>query len=143
MKRLQLRTAMILAATLLVGLETTMAQAETGSAAPQEEITIKGKKPARFNHTIHLDLGLSCATCHHDADHKPRTAEDIGALTDTAELRCVNCHNRDFADPKLRKAKSVFHARCRTCHAEGYQGKKGPKKCNACHLKKRKAYEGC
>ncbi len=143
MKTIMTQSTVLLAAVLVFTMGPVKVRAETGNVAPQEEITIKGKKPARFNHTTHLDLGLSCATCHHDADHKPRTAEDIGALADTAELKCVTYHNGDFTVPKLRKAKDVFHARCKSCHTEGYQGRKGPKKCNACHLKKKKAYEGC
>jgi len=110
--------------------------------APQEELTIEGKKPARFSHPVHLNLGLDCASCHHDQEHKPLSAEAIGALGDTSQLKCVTCHNSGFPNKDLQKAKDVFHARCQTCHKEGFAGKTGPKKCTDCHLKK-KGYEGC
>ncbi len=111
--------------------------------APEKQITIKGKKPARFPHAPHLNLGMECGVCHHDGDHNPLNADAIALLGDAAKLRCVSCHNSGHADKKLRKAKDVFHARCKTCHKTGYEGKKGPTKCNGCHLKKKKAVEGC
>jgi hypothetical protein len=111
--------------------------------APEKQITIKGKKPARFPHATHLNMGLKCGVCHHDSDHKPLSVDAIASLGDPTKLRCVSCHNSDHADKDLRKAKDVFHARCKTCHKAGYEGKKGPTKCNACHLKKKKAVEGC
>ena len=132
----------VVMAVVMMGFGTVMAQAENPAGAPQDEIIIDGKKPARFMHTTHIDLGLSCATCHHDQDHQPLNEDAIKALPDASVLQCVSCHNSDFANAELQKAKDVFHARCRTCHQEGYQGKNGPKKCSDCHIKK-KAYEGC
>lgn len=110
---------------------------------PEKEITIQGKKPARFTHLTHLNLGLECGACHHDTDHNPLTVDAISSLGDPAKLRCVSCHNGDLANKDLQKAKDVFHARCKACHKAGYEGKKGPAKCNDCHLKKKKAVEGC
>ncbi len=117
-------------------------------SAPTEEITIQGKKPARFNHATHNALGLSCGSCHHDAKHQPRTAEDIAAVDKADELKCMSCHNKEFPVKKLQKAKNVFHARCKDCHKKGVEGKKGPSKCTACHIKSKtkkvgKATEGC
>ena len=117
--------------------------ADTSMTVPEGELVIKGKKPARFPHNNHLDMGLECGVCHHDAEHKPLTAEAIASLGDPGKLSCVSCHNSDNANTKLQKAKDVFHARCKDCHKAGYKGKKGPTKCSDCHLKKKKAVEGC
>lgn len=142
MKKSRVWLQAIIVAALIAGIGSVTARADDAAVAPADEITIKGKKPARFNHPTHISMGLSCATCHHDGEHQPLTAEAIAALPDVGALQCVSCHNGDFANKELQKAKDVFHARCRTCHQEGYQGKKGPTKCSACHIKK-KAYEGC
>lgn len=128
-----------IASMLVVGL----AYAGTAAKAPQEAIIIDGKKPAKFSHPTHLNMGLDCASCHHDKEHNPLSSEAIGALADTGALKCVSCHNNDHPNADLRKLKNVFHARCKECHAKGFAGKKGPTKCTSCHLKKKKAYEGC
>ena len=128
--------------TAMVVTNTTIAHA-TGLTAPTKQITIQGKKPARFNHTTHTALGLECGTCHHDQKHQPRNAEAIAELT-TEQLKCASCHNKKFANKKLRKLNKIFHARCKHCHKKGYNDKKGPTKCAGCHLKKAKqAIEGC
>lgn len=111
---------------------------------PAKEITLQGKKPARFNHIPHTSLGIKCGTCHHDQQHKPLTAEAMAAVTDPAILRCLSCHNDRQPKQELRQAKDIFHARCKTCHQTGYEGKKGPVTCTGCHLKSdKKAAEGC
>lgn len=143
MKKNRIWLKAVIMATVMLSLGSVKAQAENSMGAPEDEIVIEGRKPAHFNHTTHITLGLSCATCHHDQDHQPLTAEAIAALADATGLQCVSCHNSDFANGELQKAKDVFHARCRTCHKEGYQGKNGPTKCSSCHIKKKKAYEGC
>lgn len=113
--------------------------------APADKIKIEGKKPAFFNHTTHVNLDLSCGSCHHDAKHSPLSAEKIGALSTGDSLRCGHCHNKDFANPKLQKPKDVFHARCKTCHQKTINGLKGPTGCSGCHGKKtrKKPIEGC
>ncbi len=118
--------------------------AET-AAPPAGEMRISGKKPARFSHSVHLDQGMSCGQCHHDASHQPLSAGDIGAkLAAGGTLACGSCHAPGFANKKLQRRKAVFHGRCRTCHKQGYNGKKGPTRCNGCHIKKkRKKLEGC
>ena len=120
------------------------AQADDPIKAPDRAITIMGKKPVKFNHTTHLEVGVACAECHHDDQHAPLNAESIGTLTDSAALQCATCHNSDFANPELQKRKNIFHANCKTCHQKGLNGKKGSTKCSGCHIKKkRKAVEGC
>ncbi|MCL7489627.1 MAG: cytochrome c family protein [Desulfobulbaceae bacterium] len=112
--------------------------------APQEELIIDGKKPARFSHPTHIDLGLDCAACHHDQEHNPLTAEAIGGLSDPGALKCVSCHNSQHPNKDLQNAKDVFHAQCKDCHQQGFAGKEGPTTCTSCHLKKKtKGYEGC
>ena len=121
----------------------TTATAAEPLTAPQKAITIAGKKPVKFNHQTHLDLGVTCGQCHHDAAHQPRTAEDIAALSGAEELSCASCHNDTFANQELRQRKDIFHARCKECHAAGFNGKQGPTKCTDCHSKQKKGVEGC
>jgi hypothetical protein len=111
--------------------------------APKETITIAGKKPVNFNHQTHIDLGVTCGQCHHDANHQPRTAEDIAALSSGEELSCASCHNSNFPKPELQNPKDIFHANCKECHQAGFNGKQGPTKCTDCHTKQQKAVEGC
>ena len=142
-KKLMLVGAMA-AVAFALGLGTFSAFATGTLKAPESEITIDGKKPARFNHATHLQMGLGCGTCHHDGEHKALTAEAIAALPDAKQLHCVSCHNETFAKPELQKQKDVFHARCKECHKAGHEGKKGPSGCVDCHLKQpKKAVEGC
>jgi hypothetical protein len=108
-----------------------------GLKAPENEIILEGeKKSARFSHPVHLDIGLDCVACHHNSDKQPLTADDIAAMENGQQLRCANCHNKDFANPKLQTFKAVAHARCKTCHKQGVDGKAGPTKCSGCHVKK-------
>jgi len=102
-------------------------------SAPAQELTISGKKPAHFNHAKHTALGLDCTTCHHDAKHQPLNEAAIAGLPKAEGLSCATCHNAKFANAKLQKPMDVFHARCKTCHATGVNGKKGPTNCTACH----------
>lgn len=132
----------VLMAVVVVGLHDAAAQA-SGLQAPADEIIIDGKKPAGFKHAPHIALGVACGQCHHDNEHQPRSAEAIGGMVDANELKCASCHNTEFANPELRERKDIFHARCKECHQTGYNDKKGPTQCGACHIKKRKAIEGC
>ena len=135
------RMIVALSTVLAVGMGGTMAMAAAteGLQAPAGEITIEGKKPARFNHQTHMLLeGVTCGHCHHDAERQPLSEEAIGAMANTKQLACVSCHNQDFANEKLRKVKDAFHGRCKECHKTGVGEIKGPTKCKACHLKKKK-----
>lgn len=130
---------------LVAGVAIQNGVAEEGKAiAPQQQITIAGRKPARFDHQKHLALGMKCAVCHHDKNHNGLTAEAIKAMADKKGLECVGCHNKNFPNANLRKPMDVFHARCRECHKAGYHGKIGPRSCRACHIQKeRRRLEGC
>lgn len=161
MKKSMIALAMMCA----VGLTATMTDLQaatpaTGkSAAPAQDLVIKGKKPALFSHAKHTALGLDCGSCHHDAKHQPLNEAAIAGLPKTDTLQCATCHNAKFANTKLQKPMDVFHARCKTCHTAGVNGKKGPTACIACHKgaaaapapvaapapakKKSKAVEGC
>lgn len=125
-------TVLTCASSLLV-----FAEQSPGLGMPDTDITIDGKKPSRFSHTVHKELGLDCGECHHDAEHQALTGEKIGELIDGNKLLCMNCHNSDFKNLKLQKRKDVFHAQCRDCHKAGYNDKKGPAKCKACHIAKK------
>jgi hypothetical protein len=138
----------VLSASLLalvaIGSWHSQGNAENGLQAPEDELVIEGKKPARFSHPVHLGLGLECGACHHDDQHEPLNAEAIAALDDPSTLSCVSCHDSSHPVEDLQKAKDVFHAQCRTCHKDGYAGKNGPTKCTDCHIKtKTRALEGC
>ncbi|MDD5757552.1 MAG: cytochrome c3 family protein [Desulfobulbaceae bacterium] len=144
MKKQLMMTGSIFVATVFLGLGSLSVLAAGTLKAPETEVTIEGKKPAHFNHQTHLKMGMTCGTCHHDAEHKPLTAEAIAVLPDAKGLACVSCHNSTFAKQELQKQKDVFHARCKECHKSGYEGKTGPSSCVDCHIQKvKKAVEGC
>lgn len=136
--------ATALAATLILGLGGFFTAAAEQLKAPAEQLIIAGKKPARFDHSVHLKMGLKCGTCHHDKDHQPLTAKAIASMTDSSQLACMSCHSKSRPQMELQTKRDVFHARCRACHRQGYQGKNGPTNCSGCHLKrKRQPLEGC
>ncbi len=143
MKRRILLVCGLLAISLGIG-TVTMAGNE-GAKAPDGTIVIDGKKPVKFDHQKHLGLGIDCATCHHDGEHKGLDAAALAGKS-AEELQCRSCHNKSFAKKKLQKPKAVYHTRCRSCHKAGVEGKKGPTKCAGCHgkkAKKAKQIEGC
>ena len=137
MKKTMIALAMMCAAGLGVTMTDLHAAAATSAAgkitAPAQDLVIKGQKPALFSHAKHTALGLDCTTCHHDAKHQPLNEAAIAGLGKTDGLQCASCHNEKFADAKLQKPMDVFHARCKTCHTTGVNGKKGPTTCTACH----------
>lgn len=128
------KTTIALAMMLAAGLTASMTDLQAATP-PAQELTIKGKKPAQFNHAKHTALGLDCGTCHHDAKHQPLNEKAIAGLANGDGLQCATCHNEKFSNAKLQKAMDVFHARCKTCHTAGVNGKKGPTACTACHTK--------
>ena len=140
-KSIILTTALL--AGITCGLGAGAAAGDSAKGYPEGELVLDGRKPARFSHETHMALGMECGVCHHDREHNSQTAEMIGAMPDTRQLQCTSCHNGEFADSELQRAKDVFHARCKTCHQEGYEGKSGPVKCGDCHVREKKAYEGC
>ncbi|HIJ90396.1 MAG: cytochrome c family protein [Desulfobulbaceae bacterium] len=136
MKKTMIALAMMCAAGLsitLTDLNAAPAAAKEKITAPTQELVINGKKPAHFSHAKHTNLGLDCATCHHDAKHQPLNEAAIAALPNADGLRCATCHTEKFANVKLQKRMDVFHTRCKTCHTDGVKGKKGPTNCTACH----------
>ncbi len=136
MKKTMIALAMMCAAGLsltMTDLHAAVTPAAGKTTAPAQDLVIKGKKPALFSHAKHTALGLDCTTCHHDAKHQPLNEAAIAGLEKTDGLQCASCHNEKFANAKLQKPMDVFHARCKTCHAAGVNGKKGPTACTACH----------
>ncbi len=136
--KIQKMSLIILVSIITFGFGTLLNVASSNAArkAPEGEITIEGKKPAKFNHQKHFDLGLTCVKCHHDGEHKPLSEADIAGSD--SDLSCGSCHNKDFANEKLNSKKLAFHARCKDCHKAGVGDKKGPTKCTGCHPKKKK-----
>jgi len=167
MKKTMIALTMMLAAGLTVTMnDLHAATTEAGKkiTAPVQELVINGKKPAHFSHAKHTALGLDCAICHHDGKHQPLNEAAIAGLPNTDGLHCATCHKEKFTNAKLQKPMDVFHARCKTCHTTGVNGKKGPTNCTGCHApaaaaadqkaapaattpapakKKAKAVEGC
>lgn len=159
MKKTMIALAMMCAAGLSVTMTDLPAAAAGKITAPAQDLVIKGKKPALFSHAKHTARGLDCGICHHDAKHQPLNEAAMAGRGNTDGLQCASCHNEKFANAKLQKPMDVFHARCKTCHTTGINGKKGPTTCTACHkaaaapeqkaapaapaTKKGKAVEGC
>ena len=137
MKKTVIALTMMCAAGLTISMLDLHAAAEAGKKVtpPTQELLIKGKKPVLFSHAKHAAVGLDCATCHHDAKHQPLNEAAIGGVKNTESLQCATCHNEKFANAKLQKPMDVFHARCKTCHTTGVNGKKGPTACTGCHNK--------
>lgn len=68
---------------------------------------------AYFNHSVHVNKGIDCASCHGDV----RKMEKITQVHAFTMSNCLNCHR----DP---------HAKMPYLSEEV---KKGPENCNACH----------
>lgn len=100
---------------------------------PHGKITIKGVRPADFNHDTHLVFDLKCGVCHHKSQHVPYTDEEVTSQATSNALRCKFCHNDDFANENLRSIKEVMHKQCKSCHQVGIDGAKGPTRCIGCH----------
>lgn len=129
--------ALLVLSTAWLCIGITSATAGEGLKAPETELIIEGeKKSAKFSHPVHLKLALACGVCHHGSEHQPLTDKDIAAMENSLQLQCTSCHDKDFADPELQTLKAVFHGRCKECHKQGIDGKKGPTKCTGCHVKK-------
>ena len=93
--------------------------------------TADAKKPAAFPHKKHQEM-MKCAECHHTmtADGKK------GPYVAGQEKACPTCHDgKQIKDHKVATFKNAAHQRCKGCHKEGLNGKKGPTKCSACHKK--------
>lgn len=101
------------------------------NAGPAEMVlkTAKGKKPANFPHKKHQDM-LKCDECHHTktADGKQ------GPYVAGKEGKCESCHDgKTIANQKVANFMKAAHTNCKGCHKDK---KKGPTKCNDCHIKK-------
>lgn len=109
-----------------------------GIAMPKEPIIIGDVNPVEFDHVLHRSLKVPCGECHHDNKHKLRSEEDILSVSAAKELRCINCHNKNFGNPYLRDRENLFHTNCQPCHAVGRNGVRGPRRCDGCHKIKNK-----
>jgi hypothetical protein len=96
-----------------------------------ETVTIdtpkKKNTTVTFAHWTH-QASNDCATCHHgknaDGSQGPYVAGN--------EAKCATCHDGSLANKKVATAKKAAHVKCKGCHKAE---KKGPTKCNDCHVK--------
>ena len=106
--------------------------------------------PVTFDHTMHVDIASSCATCHHQTTGDPvedpncvRCHADSGPADSVA---CQDCHSaKRFEADYLKKLaedntiyhvdkvglKAAYHLRCMSCHEE--MG--APNGCQDCHTR--------
>jgi hypothetical protein len=92
----------------------------------------KPKKSAvKFTHKQHsVDLKIKCTECHHVIKDGKNVWKDGDKVA-----MCATCHKSPTKnDGKMLSLKNAFHKNCTTCHKKM---KKGPKKCNDCHPKKK------
>ena len=95
--------------------------------------TAKAKKPATFPHKKHQDM-MECKECHHTMNADGTQGPYVAGQ----EHKCETCHDgKKIKNKKVSKFMKAAHKKCKGCHKAGYNGKKGPKKCPACHVKKK------
>ena len=104
------KLVILLSATLCVAIIASTVIATT--TGPSEVKYTPKMGTVTFNHTAHQG-SIDCATCHHTGDY----------------AQCKSCHG---VDPIAPKTKNAFHSLCKDCHKES---KKGPAKCQECHIK--------
>lgn len=68
---------------------------------------------AYFNHSVHVNKGIDCASCHGDI----AKMEKVGQVHSFTMASCLNCHRAPHEKMPYLKD----------------QVKKGPENCNACH----------
>jgi hypothetical protein len=103
-----------------------------------------------FDHSMHVDLGESCAVCHHHGTGAPVQDENCARCHSNAEkttvVTCKECHPVDpFSAEYLREReldvnlyhrdkpglKAAYHQNCMGCHEQ--MG--GPTGCQDCHTR--------
>jgi len=103
-----------------------------------------------FDHAMHVDLGESCAVCHHHGTGAPVLDENCARCHSNAEkttvVTCKECHPVDpFSAEYLRQVqqdtwryhrdkpglKAAYHQNCMGCHED--MG--GPVGCQDCHAR--------
>jgi predicted aldo/keto reductase-like oxidoreductase len=88
-----------------------------------------------FSHKKHhMDYQVACTECHHDY----KDGKNIWKEGDPVK-KCVDCHNQNKSEGKIKKLQLAFHSNCKDCHKEAKKaGKKNAPttKCNDCHAKK-------
>ncbi len=114
-----------------------IAQASGQKAAPEMQIKDplfkKYKKaPVKFTHEKHVkEYKIKCNDCHHvykDGKNIWKEGAEVA--------KCSSCHTSPTKNEgKTLSLKNAFHKNCQGCHKKE---KKGPRKCNECHPKKKK-----
>lgn len=134
MSKKSLVLLIVAAFALSLGMGVSMSLAEADKGPAEIVLGADGKKPITFMHAKH-QAKLECADCHHKKG-------DDGAQAPLAEgdavAKCDSCHNKDFANEKLRTWKKIGHKLCKDCHKakKGEEGVPGTK-CADCHPKKK------
>jgi len=89
------------------------------------------KAPVTFPHKMHsVELKLKCTDCHHVYKDGKNTWKEGDKVQ-----KCSACHKKKKGPGKLHNLMNAYHKNCITCHKKM---KKGPRKCNQCHPKKKK-----
>ena len=92
------------------------------------------KGRVKLSHKKHsADYKVACTDCHHDY----KDGKNVWTEKDPVK-KCVDCHDPNKSEGKIKKLQTSFHKNCKDCHKETVKGgKKAPyKKCNDCHAKK-------
>jgi len=98
--------------------------------APPKNMVIKAcqkrKPPVALPHELHAKKAkIPCKQCHH------KGKIEQGCSSADCHAGKANAKRPGCAEMSLKK--NVFHLSCRGCHKEM---KKGPTRCNQCHVKK-------
>lgn len=91
-----------------------------------------------FPHKKHfMDYGITCGSCHHDADAEPVTSE-------SEILKCIECHTLTAEKPRrvrlsyeerMEYHMNAVHQMCRSCHKQHKRdgNTNVPMSCAQCH----------
>lgn len=98
--------------------------------APPKDLVIKAcqkrKPPVALPHDLHAKKAkIACKTCH----HKGKMEQKCSA----AECHAGKANSKRSGCAEMSLKKNPFHISCRGCHQKM---KKGPNKCQLCHVKK-------
>lgn len=113
----------------------------TAADAP-DEVTIenkgykKDKKGAvHLSHKKHHEeYQVDCTDCHHNYED----GKNVWKEGDPVK-KCVDCHDPNKSEGKIKRLQLAFHTNCKDCHKEAKkEGKDKPPttKCTDCHAKK-------
>ena len=111
-----------------------------GEDEPPDEITInnegykfKRRGPVQFDHASHSeDFEIACNECHHDYEDGKNVWKEGDPVN-----KCIDCHDPNENDGKVKNLRLSFHRNCVTCHKnmaiEGITEDAPFKTCSGCH----------